>query len=280
MFILPLQVFIPPQLLVVFDLLLPSPDLVLLPVLPALGCVVLVSVPAGGQLGVRGSVGGGCRGGVQGGGVAGGGLWARVLALVRSLVVGEQTGSCTCAAGLKCSVTCVCVLCTVGDKCRNVRLQQCHDNTLSVFSPDDTGGRAAPLCGVGVAREGILSSGGGGGMGGDREAVTAGCRDEGPAAGPGGGEDRWGRSRGGVEVTGGGGQAGAGGRTTVASAVSRGELTTPGSLWRLPLGGWSAMASHPRLQDEAVSVAWLELGRDNRGDTICCASSSGSHGSR
>ena len=40
------------------------------------------------------------------------------------------------------------------------------------------------------------------------------------------------------------------------------------------------MASHPRLQDEAVSAAWLELGRDNRGDTICCASSSGSHGSR
>ena len=185
MFILPLQVFIPPQLLVVFDLLLPSPDLVLLPVLPALGRVVLVSVPAGGQLGVRGSVGGGC--GVQGWGgteqpLHGGGLWARVLALVRSLVVGEQTGSCTCAAGLKCSVTCVSVLCTVGDKCRNVRLQQCHDNTLSVFSPDDTGGRAAALCGVGVAREGILSSGGGGGM------VAAGCRDEGPAAGPGGEE--------------------------------------------------------------------------------------------
>ena len=168
---------------------------------------------------------------------------------------------------MRCSVTCV--LCTVGDKCRNVRLQQCPNNTLSVFSPDDTGGRAAPLCGVGVAREGILSSGGGGGM------VAAGCRDEGPAAGPGGEEeDRWG----GVEVT--GGWVRAGSRTTVASAVSRGELTTPGSLWRLPLGGWSAMASHPRLQDEAVSAAWLELGRDNRGDTICCASSSRSHGSR
>ena len=151
-----------------------------------------------------------------------------------------------------------------------------------MFSPDDTGGRAAPLCGVGVAREGILSSGGGGGMGGHREAVTAGCRDEGPAAGPGGEEEargRWGR--GGVEVTGGWGRGRAGSRTTVASAVSRGEVTTRGSLVRLPLGGWSAMASHPRLQDEAaVSAAWLELGRDNRGDNICCASSSRSHGSR
>ena len=106
MFILPLQVSVPPQLLVVFDFLLLPPDLVLLPVLPALSRVVLVSLPAGGQLGVRG---GGCGGGgVQGGGGGGGaeqtrhggGFGARVLSLVRGLVVGEQTGSCTCAAGL------------------------------------------------------------------------------------------------------------------------------------------------------------------------------------
>ena len=102
MFILPLQVFVPPQLLIVFDFFLPPPDLVLLPVLLALGRIVLVSVPTGGHLRVRG--GGRGKGGVQGGGAEqarqGGGLGARVLGLVRGLVVGEQTGSCTCAAGL------------------------------------------------------------------------------------------------------------------------------------------------------------------------------------
>ena len=50
-------------------------------------------------------------------------------------------------------------------------------------------------------------------------------------------------------------------RTTVASALSRGEVTTPGSLWRLPLGGWS-MAPHHK----PVSAAWLEQRGDNRGD--------------
>ena len=75
-------------------------------------------------------------------------------------------------------------------------------------------------------------------MGGHREEAAGGCRDEGPAAGP-GGEARGGCGRGGVEGRG-------GSRTTVASAIRRGEVTIPGSLWRLPLGGGSAMAPHPR----------------------------------
>ena len=39
-------------------------------------------------------------------------------------------------------------------------------------------------------------------------------------------------------------------------------------------------AARRRVRHGPAPAAWMELGRGDRGDTICCASSSGSHRSR